>query len=33
MYTSFSLPTVGGAAPGRKELRRMADAAPLNTSQ
>ncbi|MEO3759694.1 phytanoyl-CoA dioxygenase family protein [Mycobacterium sp. B14F4] len=33
MYTSFSLPTIGGADADRKELRRMADAAPLNTSQ
>jgi hypothetical protein len=33
MYTSFSLPTLGGEDAARKELRRMADAAPLNTSQ
>lgn len=33
MYTSFSLPTFGGDDADRKELRRMADAAPLNTSQ
>jgi hypothetical protein len=33
MYTSFSLPSLGGADADRKELRRMADAAPLNTSQ
>jgi hypothetical protein len=33
MYTSFSLPTLGGAAADRKDLRTMADAAPLNTSQ
>jgi hypothetical protein len=33
MYTSFSLPSLGGADADRKELRKMADAAPLNTSQ
>ena len=33
MYTSFSLPSLGGADADRKELRRMADSAPLNTSQ
>ena len=33
MYTSFSLPTLGGAPADRKDLRRMADAAPRNTSQ
>ena len=33
MYTSFSLPTIGGAVADRGELRRMADAAPLNTTQ
>lgn len=35
MYTSFSLPVIGagGAEAGRQELRRMADAAPLNTGQ
>ncbi|KUH97611.1 hypothetical protein AU190_13030 [Mycolicibacterium acapulense] len=34
MYTSFSLPTIDDCAQtGRQQLRRMADAAPLNTSQ
>ena len=33
MYTSFSLPSLGGAQADRKDLRRMADAAPLNTTQ
>ncbi|UUO00329.1 hypothetical protein M4D79_14890 [Mycolicibacterium novocastrense] len=34
MYTSFSLPTIDTHAQvGRQQLKRMADAAPLNTSQ
>lgn len=34
IYTSFSLPTIdNNAQVGRQQLKRMADAAPLNTSQ